>query len=105
MFSDLVDIINSLYRLRMTIRNVTPHDRLVRASSVDMSLWDMGYRARKEQKSKCQSKPWQSDLKVAIELLNTSQEYLAGRLGKAISKRRQYMKYMGKYHRKLTQGI
>jgi hypothetical protein len=38
MFSDLVDIINSLYRLGMTIRNVTPHDRLVKASSVDMSL-------------------------------------------------------------------
>lgn len=41
MFSDVVDIINSLYKLSMTIRNAAPHDRLVKASSVDTSFYEI----------------------------------------------------------------
>ena len=40
MFSDVVAIINSLYRLSMTIRNAAPHDRLVKAASVDTTFYE-----------------------------------------------------------------
>jgi hypothetical protein len=37
---DVVDIIDCLYKLSITIRNPSPHDRLVKAASVDTSFYE-----------------------------------------------------------------
>jgi hypothetical protein len=45
-FLDIVDIVNCLYRLSITIRNAAPHDRLVKAASVDTAYfetWDINH--------------------------------------------------------------
>lgn len=37
---DIVDIIDCLYKLSITIRNPSPHDRLVKATTVDTSFYE-----------------------------------------------------------------
>lgn len=43
---DIVDIVDCLYKLSITIRNPSPHDRLVKAASVNTSFyeqWDINH--------------------------------------------------------------
>jgi hypothetical protein len=44
LFEDVVVCVDCLYKLSMTIRNAAPHDRLIKAASIDTTyyeIWDI----------------------------------------------------------------
>jgi hypothetical protein len=85
--ADLTDVINCLLRLSVAIRNPTPHDRFVASESSDTSHFEA------------------FDTQHVRSKFVTVNDGLAERLGKAISRRRQYFKYREHHHLKLAQGL
>jgi hypothetical protein len=87
LLTDVPEIITCLYKLSQTIRNPAPHDRYVKSASIDTShfeFWDIQHTENK---------------------FPNAPHFLAVRLGKAISRRRQYLKYCDRHRRKLGQDI
>jgi hypothetical protein len=85
---DVVDVVNCLLRLSVSIRNPAPHDRFVASAPTETSYYE----------------PFDVQ-HVRSKFGGTINEDLAIRLGKAISRRRQYFKYREAHHAKLCQGL
>ena len=81
------DVINCLLRLSVAIRNPAPHDRFATFASIDASHFE----------------PY--DIDHVRSRFNKIEPFLAERLGRAISRRRQYFKYRESHHLKLSQGL
>ena len=75
LFHDIEQIITCLFRISMTIRNPTPHDRYVKAEDSDASHFE----------------PY--DIEHVKQRYPNAPDYLIERIGKSISRRRQYFKY------------
>ncbi|TVY72739.1 Zinc finger transcription factor ace1 [Fusarium oxysporum f. sp. cubense] len=86
-FAAIVEDINCLFRLSVSIHNPSPHDRFKKACLTDTS----GY------------EPF--DVQHVCNKLSKAPKSIAERLGKAISRRRQYFKYRELHHDKLTSGL
>ncbi|KAK4213299.1 hypothetical protein QBC37DRAFT_174436 [Rhypophila decipiens] len=85
---DAADVINCLLRLSVAIRNPAPHDRFAASvPAIDTDHYEpFGVQH-------VQGKFGQAD------------QWLAARLGRAISRRRQYFKYRERHHQKLSEGL
>jgi hypothetical protein len=86
-FATIVEDINCLFRLSVSIHNPSPHDRFKKACLTDTS----GY------------EPF--DVQHVCNKLSKAPKPIAERLGKAISRRRQYFKYRELHHDKLASGL
>ncbi|KAF5633916.1 zinc finger transcription factor ace1 [Fusarium tjaetaba] len=86
-FAAIVEDINCLFRLSVSIHNPSPHDRFKKACLTDTS----GY------------EPF--DVQHVCNKLSKAPKPIAERLGKAISRRRQYFKYRELHHEKLASGL
>ena len=84
---DVVDVVSCLLRLSVAIRNPAPHDRFVESKLTDASYYE------------------QFDINHVYSKFNSIDSRLAERLGKAISRRRQYLKYRETHHMKLSHGL
>ncbi|KAF5685235.1 zinc finger transcription factor ace1 [Fusarium circinatum] len=86
-FAAIVEDMNCLFRLSVSIHNPSPHDRFKKACFTDTS----GY------------EPF--DVQHVCNKLSKAPKSIAERLGKAISRRRQYFKYRELHHDKLASGL
>ncbi|KAG7285371.1 hypothetical protein NEMBOFW57_009998 [Staphylotrichum longicolle] len=84
---DMADVVNCLLRLTVAIRNPAPHDRYVKTQFVEASHFE----------------PF--DIKHVHSKFDQIQPWLAERLGTAITRRRQYLKYRQSHHEKLAYGL
>ena len=84
---DITDIISSLLRLSMSIRNPAPHDHFMSTEYAKAKYFNDFYIRHVEAKYKY------------------ANQDLARRLGMAISRRRQYFKYRESHHARLSRGI
>jgi hypothetical protein len=76
--------IGCLFRVSMIIQKPAPHDRFIKSGKFDQSFrqtWDEQY--------------------VRDKFVNVP-EWLGARLGKAISRRRQFLEYRKNHHQRLT---
>jgi hypothetical protein len=80
-------LITSLFRLSMAIRNPAPNSQSTSTISIDKSFYE------------------QHDIQHVKEKFQHAPEYLAERLGRALSARRQYFSYREEHHQKLTKNI
>ncbi|KAI9756018.1 MAG: hypothetical protein M4579_004063, partial [Chaenotheca gracillima] len=85
-FASLVDVVDCLYKLSMLIRKKSPRGKAPRAATVDVSHFE----------------PF--DIQHVRARFPLASDQLTIRLGKSISRRRQYFKYREKHHDKLSQG-
>jgi hypothetical protein len=83
----MADVVNCLVRLTVTIRNPGPRGRYIKTSSADASHFEA------------------HDILHVRSKFNDVESSLADRLGKAISRRRQYFKYRESHHEKLSYGL
>ncbi|KAH6883903.1 hypothetical protein B0T10DRAFT_494006 [Thelonectria olida] len=81
------DVVNCLVRLSVAIRNPAPHDRFATSVPIDASHYE----------------PF--DIQHVQTKFGEIDAFLAERLGKAISRRRQYFKYRESHHLKLSHGL
>ncbi|KAF5590632.1 zinc finger transcription factor ace1 [Fusarium pseudoanthophilum] len=86
-FAAIVEDINCLLRLSVSIHNPASHDRFKKASLTDTSDYE----------------PF--DVQHVCNKLSEAPKPVAERLGKAITRRRQYFKYRELHHDKLTSGL
>lgn len=84
---DVIDIIDCLLRLSVSVQDPAPHDRFKAATSTDTSFYEL------------------LDIKHVQDKFESAEEWLIERLGKAISHRRQYFKYRDTHHHKLASGL
>ncbi|KAL7929602.1 hypothetical protein V8C35DRAFT_315253 [Trichoderma chlorosporum] len=85
---DIGHIIDCLLRLSITIRNPAPHDQFNSRAGVDIVS---------------SYKQW--DVNHIRENFNKLDSQLVDRLGMAMSRRRQYLKYRDEHSKKLAQGL
>ncbi|KAK4177089.1 hypothetical protein QBC36DRAFT_310460 [Triangularia setosa] len=85
--SDITEIINCLFRLTVTIQNPAPHDRFKQRNWVDTSHFE------------------ERDIAHVRDMFPRSALVDRERLGKAISRRRQYFKYRELHHQKMAYGL
>jgi hypothetical protein len=83
----VADVVDCLLRLSMTIRNPAPHDRFIMSQSADTTYFE----------------PF--DIQHVQSKFPLVEPWLAERLGKATSRRRQYFRYRESHHAKLSQGL
>ncbi|KAF5247124.1 hypothetical protein FAUST_976 [Fusarium austroamericanum] len=81
------DVVNCLLLLSVAIRNPAPHDRFMTFASGEASHYE----------------PF--DIQHVKNKFGDVEPFLADRLGKAISRRREYFKYRESHHLKLKQGL
>ncbi|KAF2144986.1 uncharacterized protein K452DRAFT_284377 [Aplosporella prunicola CBS 121167] len=81
------DTTTMLLRLTMAIQNPAPHDQIMNSADADTSFYT----------------PY--DIFHVKSKLATATDDIADRLGKAISRRRQFFKYRELHHQKLAYGI
>jgi hypothetical protein len=85
--ADIADVVNCLLRLSVAIRNPAPHDRFIKSHSIDTSHYET------------------FDIQHVSSKFKTIEPLLAERLGKAISRRRQFFNYRLAHRAKLSQGL
>ncbi|KAF5227593.1 hypothetical protein FANTH_14728 [Fusarium anthophilum] len=85
--ADVADVVNCLLRLSVAIRNPAPHDRFIKSHSIDTSHYEI------------------FDIQHVSSKFRTIEPLLAERLGKAISRRRQFFNYRLAHRTKLSQGL
>ncbi|KAK3327391.1 hypothetical protein B0T19DRAFT_161775 [Cercophora scortea] len=83
----IVEVINCLFRLSVSIRNPTPHDRFKKSAFTDTSTYE----------------PY--DIGHVRMKFPSAEGVVTHRVGKSISRRRQYFKYRELHHQKLSQGL
>jgi hypothetical protein len=86
-FADVVDVNNSLVRISVSIRNPTPYDRFLATAFTELSYFE------------------QVDISHVAEKFPRAHREIVERLGKAISRRRQYIRYREDHHIKLARGL
>lgn len=84
---DIKEVVDSLLRLSITIRNPAPHDRFLMSGSTDTSHFEA------------------FDIQHVKVKFEDAGSWLTERLGRAISRRRQYFKYRQQHHDKLAYGM
>ncbi|KAH7323008.1 hypothetical protein B0I35DRAFT_192058 [Stachybotrys elegans] len=84
---DIADVIDCLLRLSMTIQHPAPHDRYLRYQTTDKSHHEH----------------W--DIQHVRSKFDKIDDEIAERLGRAISRRRQYFQYRESHHEKLAFGL
>ncbi|KAM5370064.1 hypothetical protein ACJA88_010134 [Fusarium oxysporum] len=84
---DIAGVVNCLLRLSVAIRNPAPHDRFIKSHSIDTSHYET------------------FDIQHVSSKFRTIEPLLAERLGKAISRRRQFFNYRLAHRTKLSQGL
>jgi hypothetical protein len=87
LISNMADIVTCLMRLSMAIRNPAPHDQFKESVHIDTSHFEV------------------FDIEHVRGKFPNAGEHLVIRLGKAISRRRQYLRYRDEHHKKLEQGL
>lgn len=91
-FGIVKDSITSLMQTSIIIRNATPRDRYLKAQSSAknpfLEFFDIAHVGNKFPKIDSEGREW-----------------LKRRLGKAITQRRQYLKYCREHHDKFSQGV
>ena len=80
-------LITSLFRLSMAIRNPAPNSQSTSTISIDKSFFEP------------------HDIQHVMEKFPNAPRYLAERMGRALSARRQYLSYREEHHSKLTKNI
>ncbi|KAF4971404.1 hypothetical protein FZEAL_9855 [Fusarium zealandicum] len=85
--TDVSDVINCLLRLSVAIRNPAPHNRFATSGPIEASHYE----------------PFDiQHVQAKFEKMDPS---LVARLGKSVSRRRQYFKYRESHHLKLSHGL
>ena len=87
LMSEVAEVVTCLLRLSMAIRNPAPHDQFMESGQINTSYFES------------------FDIGHVQAKFPDAEGYLVNRLGKAISRRRQYLKYRDEHHKKLAQGI
>jgi hypothetical protein len=85
--SNIAEVNTCLMRLSLAIRNPAPHDQFKESAQIDVAHFE----------------PF--DINHVRGKFKLAPEYLVLRLGKAISRRRQYLRYREDHRRKLEQGL
>ena len=85
--SNMAEIVTCLMRLSMAIRNPAPHDQFKESVHIDTSHFET------------------YDVEHVRSKFPGAEEYLVTRLGKAVSRRRQYLKYRDLHRKKYEQGL
>jgi hypothetical protein len=85
--SNMAEINSCLMRLSLAIRNPAPHDQFKESSQIDVAHFEI------------------FDVDHVRGKFPQAADYLVLRLGKAISRRRQYLRYREDHRRKLEQGL
>jgi hypothetical protein len=85
--TEINSIIDCLYRISTSIRNPAPHDRFLNATRTNTSHHE----------------PF--DIAHTREMFPLATMDLTERLGRALSRRRQYFLYREMHHKKLSQGM
>ena len=86
-FTDIMEIVDCLFRLSISIRNAPPHDRFKKGHLINTSHFEA------------------SDIRHVHEMFPSAPSSLTELLGKAISRRRQFFKYRELHHKKLASGL
>ncbi|KAK1848134.1 hypothetical protein CCHR01_09250 [Colletotrichum chrysophilum] len=84
---DITELVDCLLRLSVSIQNPAPHDRFMSSTFTDASAYE------------------DFDIQHVQAKFQDIDEGLAQRLGKAMSRRRQYFKYREAHHQKLSHGL
>ncbi|KAF3802456.1 hypothetical protein GCG54_00003259 [Colletotrichum gloeosporioides] len=84
---DITELVDCLLRLSVSIQNPAPHDRFMSSTFTDASAYE------------------DFDIQHVQAKFQDIDESLAQRLGKAMSRRRQYFKYREAHHQKLSHGL
>jgi len=87
LISNIAEIVTCLMRLSMAIRNPAPHDQFKESAKIDTSHFEA------------------FDIEHVRGKFPIAEEHLVIRLGKAISRRRQYLRYREEHRKKLEQGL
>jgi hypothetical protein len=88
-YKSIADSINSLFRLSIIIRNNTSRDRYTKATAAGSSPpFDASYDV--------------NHVRQKFPCLGKGKEWLVTRLGKAITTRRQYLRYCREHHQKIA---
>jgi len=85
--TDVVEVVNCLLRLSVSIRNPAPHDRLKSSTGNKTRHYEV------------------FDIQHVRSKFGSVNDVIARRLGKAISKRREYFRYRETHHAKLSHGL
>jgi len=85
--SNVAEVVDCLFRLSVSIRNPAPHDRFKRTNWVEKAHFE------------------QFDIAHVREAIPSVPTAHAERLGKAITRRRQYFSYRQSHHNKLAHGL
>lgn len=85
--TEVSEVVNCLYRLSMSVRNPTGTQRYIKSAHIDTSYYE------------------RYDLEHVAQKFPAAKEGLVERLGKAISRRRQYLKYREMHAAKLSQHL
>jgi len=84
---DIGRAVDSLYRVSTELRKGKPKDRYTESSKIDVSFYE----------------PY--DIQFVREQFPAAKDLLVSRLGKAVSKRRQYFRYRELHHRKPSRSL
>ncbi|RYP77533.1 hypothetical protein DL771_001106 [Monosporascus sp. 5C6A] len=85
--SNIAETIDCLLKLSMSIRNPASHDRYMAWKHTDTAFFNS------------------ADINHVLSKFRDIDEWLADRLGKAISRRRQYFRYRESHGQKMAQGL
>jgi hypothetical protein len=85
--SNVNEIVTCLMRLSVAIRNPAPHDQFKDSSNIDITHFE----------------PF--DIEHVRGKFPKAKEYLVSRLGKAVSRRRQYLRYREEHRKKFDRGL
>ncbi|OAK95358.1 hypothetical protein IQ06DRAFT_207180, partial [Phaeosphaeriaceae sp. SRC1lsM3a] len=85
--SNMTEINSCLMRLSLAIRNPAPHDQFKESKQINVTHFEA------------------FDIEHVRGKFPSAPEYLVLRLGKAISRRRQYLRYREEHRKKLEQGL
>lgn len=85
--SNMAEINSCLMRLSLAIRNPAPHDQFKESSHINVTHYET------------------FDVDHVRGKFPRASDYLVERLGKAISRRRQYLRYREEHRKKLEQGL
>ncbi|KAF6830428.1 hypothetical protein CPLU01_07354 [Colletotrichum plurivorum] len=85
--SDVLETINCLFRLSITIKNPSSHDRFMNSAATDASHFE------------------KFDIQHVRMKFPLASESIIERLGKALSRRHQYFKYRERHHERLAHGL
>lgn len=85
--SSMIETVTLLLRLSMAIRNPAPHDQFMESKDIDTSHYE------------------EFDIRHVREKFPQAEDYLITRLGRALSRRRHYLRYRDAHHKKLSYGL